>query len=325
MTINQQGERNLIINSVKKGLLAGLKTTWTLGKIIFPITLIISILQYTPVLGWVVKMVAPLMNLFGLPGDAAIPLVLGNFLNLYAGIAGILTLDLSVKEVFIIAIMLSFSHNLLIESGVALKTGVKLWVVLTVRIGLAVISAVVINLVWNGGSHTAQYGFISGSVPHLDGFWAIFLHGIAKGASGILQLAIIVIPLMVIIQIMKDLKWLDVFSRLLAPLMKVLGMKPNASMTLVAGLTIGLAYGAGVMIQAVQEDNVSKKDITLAFIFLVACHAVVEDTLIFLPLGIPVLPLLLIRLIVAFLLTIIVGFIWNRTDLTQRKEATYGQ
>jgi hypothetical protein len=311
--------------SIKKGLLAGLTTTWTLGKIIFPITLIISVLQYTPVLDWVIKIVAPLMNLLGLPGDAAIPLVLGNFLNLYAGIAGILTLDLTVKEVFIIAVMLSFSHNLLIESGVALKTGVKLWIILSVRIGLAVVSAVVINLVWHGGSETAQYGLISPGAPELDGIGAILLHGIQKASSGILQLAIIVIPLMVIIQIMKDLKWLDALSRLLAPFMKVLGMKPNASMTLVAGLTIGLAYGAGVMIQAVQEDHVSKKDITLAFIFLVACHAVVEDTLIFVPLGIPVLPLLLIRVIVAFLLTMTVGFIWNRAEITRRKEATYEQ
>lgn len=38
-------------------------------------------------------------------------------------------------------------------------------------------------------------------------------------------------------------------------------------MTLVAGLTIGLAYGAGLMIQAVEEDGVSKKDMYLALIF----------------------------------------------------------
>lgn len=315
----------MIKESVKKGLLAGMHTTWTLGKVIFPVTLIISILQYTPVLGWITTFIAPLMHLLGLPGEAAIPLVLGNFLNLYAGIAGILTLELSVKEVFIIAVMLSFSHNLLIESGVAMKVGVKLWVILAVRIGLAVISAIVINLVWNGGSETAQYGFVSSAVPELEGAGAIVLYGIQKAVAGIIQLAIIVIPLMVIIQIMKDLKWLDAFSRLLAPFMRVLGMKPNASMTLVAGLTIGLAYGAGVMIQAVKEDNVSKRDITLAFIFLVACHAVVEDTLIFVPLGIPVLPLLLIRIAVALLLTIAVGFLWNRAHLSKRKEATYGQ
>ncbi|MGO4075991.1 hypothetical protein AB2981_14935, partial [Staphylococcus aureus] len=91
-------------------------------------------------------------------------------------------------------------------------------------------------------------------------------------------------------------KWLSPFTRML-------GMKENTSMTMVAGLTIGLAYGAGVMMKAVEEDGVSKKDLTLAFIFLVACHAVVEDTLIFIPLGIPVWPLLVIRLISAILLT----------------------
>ncbi|MBW9235409.1 hypothetical protein JQK62_25060, partial [Leptospira santarosai] len=87
------------------------------------------ILQFTPVLPWIIDLVSPVMGIFGLRGDAAIPLVLGNALNLYAGIAGILSLELTVKEVFILAVMLSFSHNIFIETGVALKVGVKLWVV----------------------------------------------------------------------------------------------------------------------------------------------------------------------------------------------------
>ncbi|MBT2717612.1 nucleoside recognition domain-containing protein [Bacillus sp. ISL-57] len=314
----------MIVDSVKKGLLSGLNTTWSLGKVIFPVTLIVTVLQYTPVLPYIINLIAPLMNLIGLPGDAAIPLVLGNFLNLYAAIAGILTLDLTVKEVFIIAMMLSFSHNLLIESGVAMKTGVKLWVILTVRIGLALLSAVVINLVWQGGSEMAQ-GTAIGEAAEINGTGAILLHGVIQAFSGIGQLAVIVIPLMVAVQIMKDLKWLEAFSKALAPFMKVLGMKPNASMPFVTGLTLGLAYGAGVMIQAAKEDNVSKKDMTIAFIFLVACHAVVEDTLIFIPLGIPVLPLLLIRLLTAIVLTMVVAYIWNRTARVQRKEAVYEQ
>lgn len=311
-------------NTLKTGLLSGLQTTWTLSKVIFPVTLIVSVLQYTPILKWIMDLIEPMMKLIGLPGDAAIALVLGNFLNLYAGIGAILTLDLTVKEVFIIAVMLSFCHNLLIESGVAMKVGVRLWVILSVRIGLALGSAAVINLVWHGGAEMAQYGFITPG-EEVTGVWPVILNGLERAVSGVLQLAVIVIPLMVIIQIMKDLKWLDLFSRWLAPFTKLLGMKPNASMTLVAGLTIGLAYGAGVMIQAAKEDGVSRKDMTLAFIFLVSCHAVVEDTLIFVPLGIPVLPLLLIRLTVAILLTMIIGFIWNRTSTVQRKEAVYEQ
>ncbi|MBG9542358.1 nucleoside recognition domain-containing protein [Cytobacillus firmus] len=313
----------MLVESSKKGLMAGLKTTWTLGKVIFPVTLIVALLQHTPVLPWVIKLITPLMNLIGLSGDAAIPLVLGNFLNLYAGIGAILTLDLTVKEVFIIAVMLSFSHNMLIETGVALKVGVKLWVVLTVRFGLALISAIVINLVWQGGSETAKYGFIPAKEEQVSGAMPILLDALQTALLGILQLAIIVIPLMIIIQILKDKQWLAVFSRWMAPVTRALGMKENTSTTLAAGLLIGLAYGAGVMIQAVEEDGVSKKDVTIAFIFLVACHAVVEDTLIFVPLGIPVLPLLLIRLGVAIILTLAVAMIWNRADLAKRKEATY--
>lgn len=308
------------MGTIKNGLLAGLKTTWTLSKVIFPITLIVVILQYTPVLPWIIDLISPFMGLLGLRGEAAIPLVLGNALNLYAGIAGILSLDLTVKEVFILATMLSFSHNIFIETGVALRVGVKLWVVLVVRFGLAILSAVIINLVWSGGGEIAKYGAITATEKIPDGWGEIVLLALQKATFGVLQLALIVIPLMIIIQVLKDRNYLQKFSEKIAPFTKVIGVQPNASLTLVAGLTIGLAYGAGVMIQAVQEDGVSKKDATLAFIFLVACHAVVEDTLIFIPLGIPILPLFLIRLATAFVLTIIVAYIWRKSEQRRQED-----
>lgn len=308
----------------KRGTQAGLKTAWTLGKIIFPITFILIILQYTPVLPWVVQMIAPLMGLIGLPGEAAIPLVLGNALNLYAGIAGILSLEMTVKEVFILAVMLSFSHNIFIETGVALRVGVRLWVVLVVRFGLAIVSAILINVFWKGGGEIAQYGVIKAAQADPNGWGEITLLALQKATMGVVQLAIIVIPLMIIIQFLREKGIMSKMSEKMEPLTRLIGVQPNASSTLVAGLVIGLAYGAGVMIQAVQEDGVSKKDATLVFIFLVACHAVVEDTLIFIPLGIPILPLLLIRLITAFVLTIAVAYIWRRSELQQQKEVTQG-
>ncbi|MCY7438287.1 MULTISPECIES: nucleoside recognition domain-containing protein [Bacillus] len=308
----------------KNGLKAGLSTTWTLGKVIFPVTILVSILQHTPVMDWIIQFIRPFMGLFGLSGEAAIPLVLGNMLNLYAGIAAILTLELPVKEVFILAVMLSFCHNLIIESTVAAKVGLRVSVILLVRISLAVVSAIVIHLVWQGGEEPAQYGLLtaaqSADVP--SSWYMIVLLALQKAVLGVMQLACIVIPLMIIIQFMRDLGWLHTLSKWLSPFTRMLGMKENTSMTMVAGLTIGLAYGAGVMMKAVEEDGVSKKDLTLAFIFLVACHAVVEDTLIFIPLGIPVWPLLLIRLISAILLTAAISYIWRRREhAAVRKEA----
>lgn len=313
-----------MIDSMKRGIGVGLKTTWNLGKFIFPITLIMTVLQYTPVLPWIAKVITPLMKLFGLTGDAAIPLVLGYFLNLYAAIGGILTLHLTIKEVFILAIMTCFCHNLPVESMVAVKAGVKLWIVLTVRLALSFLAGILVNQFWHGGSqmaHTMMLG--EGSDPH--GFFAIGLTAIEKAFLGIYQMAVIVIPLMFVIQILKDLQWINSFSKIMSPFIRVLGMKENTSTTMAAGLFFGLAYGAGVMIQAVEEDGVSQKDLTIAMIFLAACHAIVEDTLLFAPLGVPIYGLFGIRFTVAVILTLIIGNIWRRSGIMKRKEPSYEQ
>lgn len=301
----------------------GLNVSWTLGKIVFPITIAVTILQYTPILPWFIKLVSPIMALIGLPGEAAMPLVLGNALNLYAGIGAIVSFDFTVKEVFILAIMLSFSHNLFIESAVASRVGVSWWLISGIRIILALFAAFMVNLLWNGGGEPAQYGFIASASIELTSWREIFLHGLKTATIAVLQLSMVIFPLMLIMQFLRDLGWMKLLSKAFTPCTRLLGMKENTSFTLVTGLSIGLAFGAGVMIQAVKEDGVSKKDMILALIFLVTCHAVVEDTVIFIPLGIPVWPLLVIRLTTAIVLTMIVAFVWKRLDERRRREVTY--
>lgn len=132
-----------------------------------------------------------------------------------------------------------------------------------------------------------------------------------------MQLALFVFPIMLLIEVMRDLHLLDWFSRKMLPFTKMLGIAPNTSTTLASGLFFGLALGAGVMVEEVKKNGVKKKDVYLVVIFLVACHAIVEDTLIFIPLGIPVLPLLAIRLVTAILLTMIVAYFWNRSEKKQ--------
>lgn len=310
-------------NTFGRGLRQGLSVTWMLSKIMFPVTIIVTILQHTPILPWFIKLIAPVMKLIGLPGEAAMPLVLGNFLNLYAAIGAIVSFDFTVKEVFIMAIMLSFSHNLIVESAVATRVGVSWWIIITVRVGLALVSAFLINIFWNGGSEQAQYGLISANDVVLNGWGEILLHGLTTATIAVLQLALIIFPLMIATQYFREKGWLEKLSKAFAPFTRFLGMKENTSFTLVTGLTIGLAIGAGVMIQAVQEDNVSHKDMVLALIFLVSCHAVVEDTVVFIPLGIPVWPLLVIRVFAAVILTMVISFIWKRLEDRRRREFRY--
>jgi hypothetical protein len=74
------------------------------------------------------------------------------------------------------------------------------------------------------------------SDEQVSGISTILLTAIEKAGLGILQLAMIVIPLMIVIQILKDLQWLNKFSKGMSPITRSLGMNENTSTTMAAGL-----------------------------------------------------------------------------------------
>jgi hypothetical protein len=111
---------------------------------------------------------------------------------------------------------------------------------------------------------------------------------------------------------LKDLGALERFAAVTQPLVKPLGIPAHGSVMMAGGLLFGLAFGAGVILEQAREQGFTRREITLVVLFLCACHAVVEDTLIFIPLGINVLPLLAIRLAVAVALTAIIATLWRK-------------
>lgn len=137
----------MYIDSAKKGFRKGLITLWSLSKIVVPVYFFVTFLRMTPILDIISNWVAPAMKLIGLPGEASIVLVLGNFINLYAAIGAITSLTLTMKQITILAVMLSFSHSLFLESAVCKKTGVSLFMVVSIRIGLAIISGLILNII----------------------------------------------------------------------------------------------------------------------------------------------------------------------------------
>ncbi|BCJ87929.1 nucleoside recognition domain-containing protein [Effusibacillus dendaii] len=311
----------------KRGLQAGLKTTWILSKIIVPVTIAVTFLKHTPVISWVVSLFAPVMNWLGLPGEAAIVLAFGYILNLYAAIGAMFVLPLSSYAIFVLAIMLSFCHNLLVETAVAKRMGLSATVVFLIRLSASFGSAVLIRL-FAGSGQAAADGKI-GQVPLDPYFWQMGLFQFVgellhQAWSAVWQLAIIVIPLMLAIQILKEIHFLDRLSRIMGPVTKLLGIRMNLSIPLLAGIFFGLAYGAGVILEATQKEHFSKRELYLLVLFLVLCHAVVEDTLLFVPLGVNAWLLLGMRLLAAIGVTACLSRIWRESTLVQKQAIPNG-
>ncbi|MBX6394462.1 MAG: hypothetical protein IRY98_01880, partial [Alicyclobacillaceae bacterium] len=152
---------------IRRGLRQGFLTTWELGKVIVPVTGIVTLLKHTPVIEWVVALFSPVLGWVGLSGQAAVPLALAFVLNLYAGIGAIYSLSLTPHEVFVLSVMMSFSHNLLVETAVSKKTGLSAGLVAAIRIAAAFLAAVLIRMGgflfgrWDsgGGGAAARPGF----------------------------------------------------------------------------------------------------------------------------------------------------------------------
>lgn len=133
--------------SFKVGLHKGLMTLWELTKIVVPVYFFVTFLKMTPILDQISDWFQPVMSLIGLPGEASLVLVLGNAINLYAGIGVITSLSLTVKQITILAVMLTFSHALFLESAVAKKTGVSLVLVVSIRLILSALSGFILNII----------------------------------------------------------------------------------------------------------------------------------------------------------------------------------
>ena len=135
------------LDTLKRGFINGIKTLWILSKVLIPVYLIVTFIRLTPIIGWISIIFKPLMFLFGLPGEAAIVLVLGNTLNLYAALGAIASLTLTVKQITILAVMLAFSHSMIVETAIFKKLKVPALKIVSLRVGLSLVSGLFLNII----------------------------------------------------------------------------------------------------------------------------------------------------------------------------------
>lgn len=111
-----------MLEILTRGTKKGLNLTWELViKIVLPVYILVSLLNYTPVISWLSDSLSPFMGWLGLPGEAALPLVLGALVSFYAGLGAVVPLGLGPRELTIVAAMLLLAHDLPVEAAVSKK------------------------------------------------------------------------------------------------------------------------------------------------------------------------------------------------------------
>jgi spore maturation protein SpmB len=131
----------------RNGFADGVKTLFSLLKVIVPVFAAVKLLEHTPVIKWISQAGDPLMRFVGLPGEAALAVATGMFFNFYAALGIIIALGLSAWQITIMGVMLCCCHELLLESAVVKRAGIPAWPILSLRLATAFAAGAILNLV----------------------------------------------------------------------------------------------------------------------------------------------------------------------------------
>lgn len=135
------------------------------------------------------------------------------------------------------------------------------------------------------------------------GFDVIISEIFSGWISTIISLAKILIPLMIIIEILRVYHVMEWLSNKMQFMAKAMGMESQSIFPLLVGVTMGVTYGAGTLIEINKQTPISKKDYTLIGIFLFLCHGIIETAFIFGVAGANIFFITIVRLLFAFIVT----------------------
>jgi hypothetical protein len=285
----------------------GVRAFLKLMLIVAPVYTVVTILKYTPVIKVFAQFMAPLMKHFGLPGEAALALIIGNIVNLYAGLGAVTALKISTAQLTVLSLMLLLSHSQILETAVFFQIRAKWWLLWFIRLVLALVAGVGLSrlIVKTGATgagdavrlaQMAQMHYV-GIGPAL-GSWA---RGLLLDTG--LKMVLVLVGIFIILELGRRYGLMEKTLRAIGAATRFIGLKPESGMPWLAGNVFGIVFGAGVVIETAREGQLDSKQITLVATFLALCHGLFEDTAIFLVLGANIFWILVPRIVLAVAVT----------------------
>jgi len=285
---------------LKNGIQAGVRVGWSsfiwICKITIPISFIVVLLQWT---GWLSKadfILSPLMNFIHLPPEAVLVILSGMLINIYAVIAAITALPFTVEQMTLIAIFNLIAHNLIMEGIIQHKSGIGIIKITLIRLSVATLTVLAVAPFFGDTAQSiAVPAVLTAQVPLLEvlKIWAVDM------AILLLKIFGIIMFLMILLELLRTMGWIEYLLNFFRPVMKVLGLSSRTTMMWVAANTFGLLFGGAVIVAEAKREALTRQDLEPLHIFVGINHSVLEDVAYFALLGVSLFWLWVPRFIVA--------------------------
>jgi hypothetical protein len=307
----ERSAKDRAIDAVKGVFPKSVKTAVWLIKITVFISAAILLLRYFNILPWFSKIISPVFNYVGLPGEASLAFVTGYFVNVYSAIAVMVTLDLDVRAMTILAIMILCAHNMITETAVQNKTGSSILRIVLTRTLSAFILGFVLNLIIPGDVSSAVILKDQDKIS----FLAMLTEWIVSTGRLVIKMVVLIMGLSFLQVLLSEfgvIRWLSNFLR---PLMKFFGLPAKTSFLWIVANTLGLAYGAAIMMEETESGKITKEDANLLNHHIGISHSNLEDVLLMGSMGAMMLWMLFSRWFMSLIL------VWElRLEMAIRKK-----
>jgi len=185
---------------------------------------------------------------------------------------------LTAAQVTVLTTMMLVAHGLLIECRICQKAGPRFRAMAALRVAAALVIGGALHLVYRWGDFLEQPAQRLWEPGEKDA-WLV------AQAKNLLWIFVIILVLLFVLRVLKRLGVTDWLTRTLEPGLRALGMSQAAAPVTVIGMTMGLSYGGGLIIQEARSGRLAKRDIFFSLALMSLCHSLIEDTLIMMALG----------------------------------------
>ena len=282
--------------SMQKSLKTSIKSSWTILKLIVPIYILADLLFYYNLFSHITFIFKPLVELLGLPQEAALAIVSGLFLNLYAAIAFAAPLGLGAKEWTILAVFLGIAHGLIVETEIMKRLGLSRVYSILLRLGVGLlVGGLTSKLPESWFSSILNQATITSTQTVYQSVFDLLQNSLYDSLSLSLKVIILVSLLIFTLDFIKSLPMIEKHSQ-----------KVNSGFSIMVGVILGITYGAGILIAEYENGALKKKDILFIGTYLMICHAIIEDTLLFVIFGANLWLIVGLRLLFATLIAYLI-------------------
>ena len=287
--------------NLKNTLKDAISSAWIVMKLIIPLYILADILLYLHVLQNIAFIFEPITSLLDLPKETALGIAAGMLFNLYAGIAFLAPLQLDGYQWSIIAMFLGVAHSMPIENSVMKKLGISHIYSLTLRVSMAFLAVFFMQLLPESlFSHTIISDNTLRNHTHTS-FFAMLKSSISLAMILTIKVIVLVSSIIFLMAYLKSTKWMQRYQQ-----------KVNSAFSIMAGLILGITYGAGILVHEAKTGALSRKEIFYIATFLMICHSVIEDVLLFVIFGANGWIVVSIRLAMAFVFSYLAVKIYEK-------------